>query len=190
MTQRRILITEDDMARLKALVQGDRGSMRRDQKHLAELQQELERAEVVTAAEIPADRVTMHSTARIRDLATDAREVYTVVFPFEADLARRRISVLAPVGTALIGYSAGDVIEWATPGGTRRLQIEAVLFQPEADGAEQVELEAPHGAQRPSAGARLIPRTAREPLAAATLRSASARDVIGRHRRSDQRRAS
>jgi regulator of nucleoside diphosphate kinase len=59
--------------------------------------------------------------------------VYTVVFPSEADLAARRISVLAPVGTALIGYRAGDVIEWATPGGTRRLQIEAVLFQPEAD---------------------------------------------------------
>jgi len=60
--------------------------------------------------------------------------VYTIVFPVDADIEKKRISVLAPVGTALIGYRAGDIIEWATPGGTRRLQIEKVLFQPEAAG--------------------------------------------------------
>jgi regulator of nucleoside diphosphate kinase len=58
--------------------------------------------------------------------------VYTIVFPPEADTAQQRISVLAPIGTALIGYRVGDVIEWSTPGGGRRLRIETVLFQPEA----------------------------------------------------------
>jgi hypothetical protein len=50
----------------------------------------------------------------------------------DADVTQRRISVLAPLGTALIGYRAGDVVEWAMPGGTRRLRIETLIFQPEA----------------------------------------------------------
>jgi regulator of nucleoside diphosphate kinase len=84
------------------------------------------------AADAPPDVVTLHSTVRIRDLDTGRSVVYTVVFPTEADTAQRRISVLAPIGTALIGYRVGDVIEWATPGGERRLRVEAALFQPEA----------------------------------------------------------
>jgi hypothetical protein len=59
--------------------------------------------------------------------------------------------VLAPVGTALIGYRAGDVIEWATPGGTRRLRIEAVLFQPEAAAGERWEPGIARDAGRASA---------------------------------------
>jgi regulator of nucleoside diphosphate kinase len=53
----------------------------------------------------------------------------------DADIAKKRISVLAPLGTALIGYRAGDRVEWRTPGGTKRFQIEDVLFQPEAAGS-------------------------------------------------------
>jgi regulator of nucleoside diphosphate kinase len=132
MTRRRILITEEDMARLKDLVGRGRAAPGRDQGHLDELDRELGRAELVAAGDVPPDVVTMHSTVSVRDLDTGAHSVYTVVFPVEADIAAKRISVLAPVGTALIGYRAGDVIEWATPGGRRRLQIEAVLFQPEA----------------------------------------------------------
>ena len=131
--RRGIVITQDDMARLTELVrQGRTEALRRDHDHLAELETELGRAEVVATEDAPADVVTVGSTVRVRDVDTGARLVYTVVFPHEADLSARRISVLAPVGTALIGYRAGDVIEWRTPGGIRRLQLEAVLFQPEA----------------------------------------------------------
>ncbi len=139
MTRRRILITEDDMAQLKDLVSGGRAALRRDQGHLEELDRELGRAEMVAAGDIPPDVVTMHSTVTVRDMDTDERVIYTIVFPVEADIAAKRISVLAPVGTALIGYRTGDVIEWATPGGTRRLRIEAVLFQPEAASRERWE---------------------------------------------------
>src|SRR5688572_30214570 len=134
-TRRRILITEEDMARLPALVQQGRTAASRDADHLAGLDQELARAEVVASGEVSADVVTMHSTVRVRELDGGTSAVYTIVFPVDADLARNRISVLAPIGTALIGYRAGDLIEWATPGGTKRLQIEEVLFQPEAAGA-------------------------------------------------------
>jgi regulator of nucleoside diphosphate kinase len=139
MGQRRIVITEDDMTRLKELVRQGRRASRHDRNHLAELDQELDRAEIVDGEELPPDVVTMHSTVRVRDLDHGRSIVYTLAFPVEADITKQRISVLAPIGTALIGYRVGDRVEWPTPGGTKRLQIEAVLFQPEAaaggDGA-------------------------------------------------------
>jgi regulator of nucleoside diphosphate kinase len=134
MTRRRIFITDDDMARLRELVRQGRMSSRKDQNHLAELDQELDRAEVIAAGEVMPDVVTMHSTVRVRDLDNGTSVVYTLVFPVEADIEKRRISVLAPIGTALLGFRAGDHFEWVTPGGTKRLQIEEVLFQPEAAG--------------------------------------------------------
>ena len=132
---RRIQVTDDDMTRLRELVRASRQSGRRDQHHLEELERELDRAEVVAAAHVPADVVTMHSVVRVRDLDTGARAVYRLVFPVNADIERRHISVLAPIGTALIGYRAGDRIEWATPGGTKRFEVEQVLYQPETAAA-------------------------------------------------------
>jgi regulator of nucleoside diphosphate kinase len=133
--QRHIVITRDDMARLRELVRQGRKASRRDQDHLTELDEELDRAEIIDAEELSPDVVTMHSTVRVLDLDTGARRVYTLVFPVDADIEKERISVLAPIGTALIGYGAGDHVEWMTPGGTKRLQIEKVLFQPEAAAA-------------------------------------------------------
>jgi regulator of nucleoside diphosphate kinase len=132
---RRIVITRDDMARLRDLVRQGRTTARRDLDHLAELDRELDHAEIVEPGDVAADVVTMHSTVRVRDLDRGVRRVYTLAFPTEADIERRRISILAPIGTALIGYRAGDQVEWPTPGGTRRLEIEEVLFQPEAAAA-------------------------------------------------------
>jgi regulator of nucleoside diphosphate kinase len=63
--------------------------------------------------------------------------VLTIVFPAEADADRGSISVLAPIGTALLGYRAGDTVEWTTPGGPRTFVIEEVIYQPEASGAER-----------------------------------------------------
>ena len=134
-TGRRILITEGDMARLKTLVRQGRVAARRDQNHLAGLDQELDRAEVIAVKDLSPDVVTMHSTVRVRDLESGTTVVYTLVFPVDADIEKKRISVLAPIGTALIGYRAGDFLEWATPGGAKRLHIEEVLFQPEAAAA-------------------------------------------------------
>jgi len=131
---RRIVVTEDDMVRLKELVRGGRRASRRDHNHLAGLDQELDRAEVVSTDDVPPDVVTMHSTVRVRDLNTGQAVGYTLTFPVEADIERNRISVLAPIGTALIGYRAGDRVECPTPGGRKRLRIEDVIFQPEAAG--------------------------------------------------------
>jgi regulator of nucleoside diphosphate kinase len=76
----------------------------------------------------------MNSKVRLRDLDTGEKETYTLVYPHEADASAGRISVLAPVGTAIVGNRVGDVIEWPVPAGLRRLKVEAVLDQPERAG--------------------------------------------------------
>lgn len=73
----------------------------------------------------------MNSKVRLRDLDTEETETYTLVYPDKADASDGRISVLAPVGTAIIGYQVGDTIDWPVPAGLRRLKVEAVLYQPE-----------------------------------------------------------
>jgi regulator of nucleoside diphosphate kinase len=74
----------------------------------------------------------MNSEVALRDLDTGEELVLTLVFPAAANAEARRVSVLAPLGTAVLGYRARDVIEWQVPGGMRRLRVERVLYQPEA----------------------------------------------------------
>lgn len=84
---------------------------------------------------VPRDVITMHSTACLSDLDTEEEFVYTLVFPHEADIRQGKISVLAPIGTAMLGYRVGTVFEWPVPDGMRRLHIKEVLYQPEAANA-------------------------------------------------------
>ena len=78
--------------------------------------------------------VTMNSEVAVRDMDSDEEMTFAVVFPSDADVNRQRISILAPMGTAVLGYRVGDTFSWNVPGRTRRLKIERVLFQPEAAG--------------------------------------------------------
>jgi regulator of nucleoside diphosphate kinase len=84
--------------------------------------------------DIPHDLITMNSTFRLRNLDTAEQTVYTLVFPGEADSAKSKISILAPVGTAVLGYRVGDIIEWQVPAGSKRFKVEQILYQPEAAG--------------------------------------------------------
>lgn len=122
-----IVVTESDARRLRGLLGAHREASLRDQEHLHELKSELERALVVDAAELPAGAITMHSRVQVLDLASGERKEYLLVFPSDADVAARRISVLAPLGTALLGHREGDELEWEMPGGLRRLRVERVI---------------------------------------------------------------
>jgi regulator of nucleoside diphosphate kinase len=88
---------------------------------------ELDRALVLAPGEMPANVVTMHAVVRVLDLQSGERQELVLVSPAEADVKARRISVLAPLGTALLGYREGDEVEWLMPGGLRRLRIERVI---------------------------------------------------------------
>jgi len=127
-----IVITEADYVRLQRLVESSRVFRQRDAKHLDDLEQELERAAIMKAGEVPSDVVTMNSRVKVKDLESGRVTTYQIVFPSEADIAKNRISVLAPIGTGLLGYSAGTTVEWQVPSGMRRFHILEVEYQPEA----------------------------------------------------------
>ena len=114
MRKRAIYITNYDMERLRKLLEGARRWSQRDRKYLEKLEEELDRAKVVASVDVPGDVVTMNSQISVRDLDAnkDKDTVMRLVFPADADYERGRISILAPIGTALIGYRVGDTVEW------------------------------------------------------------------------------
>jgi regulator of nucleoside diphosphate kinase len=130
MNTRSIYITEADMRRLRPLVD----SMKNSRDDLRGLQAELGHAQLVMPEEVPHDVITMNSQAKLRDLESGEELVYTLVFPQQANIDQGKISVVAPVGTAMLGHRVGDEFEWEVPGGSVRLRVEQVLYQPEAAG--------------------------------------------------------
>ncbi len=133
MEERTIYITEFDMKRLRELIV-EAKRLDRHNEYLESLEGELSRGVLVAPTDVPPDVVTMNSRVDLVDLDTGEEMVCTLVFPNEADVAQSKISVLAPIGTAMLGYRVGDTFEWKVPDGIRRLQIKGVLYQPEAAG--------------------------------------------------------
>jgi regulator of nucleoside diphosphate kinase len=130
--RRKTTITRPDRARLLE-VAGARSNMISWAIFVDELRRELARSRVVEPSRVPRDVVTMHSTVRITEPATDRRpEVLTLVYPHETDLSAGKISVLAPLGTALLGVRAGDVVRVPGAAGKREIHVDEVLYQPEA----------------------------------------------------------
>lgn len=130
MDTRVIYITEADMQRLRPLIEG----MKNSRDDLRALEAELKQARIVTPADVPPDVITMNTKARLRDLDTGEEMVFTVVFPGNASIEHDRISVVAPIGTAMLGHRVGDEFSWEVPAGLVRLRVEEVLYQPEAAG--------------------------------------------------------
>ncbi|MCL4296720.1 MAG: nucleoside diphosphate kinase regulator [Anaerolineae bacterium] len=139
MKHRDIYITDLDLKRLRELLESAQRFNEYDPADLAELAGELVRAQVVPSAQVPADVITMNSTVCLEDLETGEEMTYTLVFPNEADIDQDKISVLAPIGTAMLGYRVGDTLEWPVPGGISRLQVKQILYQPEANGVAEAE---------------------------------------------------
>ncbi len=129
-----IYITDMDMNRLKTLIEDAMVTEPGAKEYLRGLNDELDQAEICEQQDIPERVITMNSKVHLRDLSSNEDLIYTLVYPAHANFELGRISVLAPIGTAMIGYQVGDVIEWPVPGGVRRLQVKEVLYQPEASG--------------------------------------------------------
>ena len=113
-----IYITEVDRQRLEKLIEiAEERDRQANHEYLRKLAHELDRAETVMPEEVPGDLITMRSKVRLKDMNTGEEMVYTLVFPAEADSGNGKISVLAPIGTAMLGYRVGDLIEWEVPSG-------------------------------------------------------------------------
>jgi regulator of nucleoside diphosphate kinase len=128
----KIVISSLDAERLELLLESlpDNAFPGRD-----DLEAELDRAEIVDPAEIPPTVVTMNSTVRFRIESSSKEFHLKLVYPKDTDASGSTISILAPVGSALLGLSKGDAIEWPKPGGgVLRVRIEEVTYQPERSG--------------------------------------------------------
>jgi regulator of nucleoside diphosphate kinase len=124
-----IYLTQEDVERLLKLVESQPG------KRFDKLESELVRANVVSRDEIPQDVVTMNSRVVFENETTGERREVTLVYPGSADIDAGKVSVLVPIGTALLGLRVGQSIDWELPGGeTQRYRIVDVPFQPEAAG--------------------------------------------------------
>ena len=132
MKEKVIIITTSDLEKLRNLIAGIREGSADAKTNLNSLDKELDKAMVVDLESIPEDVVTGGSAVRIRALASEEEMTYEIVFPIHADIAENRISILAPVGTALLGYRVGDIVEWTVPFWTRRFKILGVKYQPQA----------------------------------------------------------
>jgi len=128
-----IQLTVQDLARLRAVVDLHSEGIERPAAEM--LEAELERAQVVSQEGLPPDVVSMRSRVLYEDADSRDRREAVLVYPEEADLARSRISVLAPIGTALLGLQAGQSVSWPVPGRrTRTIRVLSVIYQPEAAG--------------------------------------------------------
>ena len=131
------VITKTDARRLRDMI----GSIRRSptlghplEGDLRDLEGHLARTAIVPPTSVDGDTVTMNSKVRLRDLDSGAFQVVTLVYEADADFFGEKISVLTRLGASLLGSRVGDVLEWKTRRGPRRVRIERILFQPEAAG--------------------------------------------------------
>lgn len=126
-----IVVSRLDYQRIEALLE-DAGKRGID---VSALEHELARADVVEPAHMPHDVISMNSTARFRDVNGGDEREFTLVYPRDADADSGRVSVLAPIGSALLGLRIGQRIDWPLPGGrTATLEVLSIKYQPEAAG--------------------------------------------------------
>jgi regulator of nucleoside diphosphate kinase len=129
-----IFMTRNDKKRLLELLNVAKSFDFRDGFDLNGLAVKLKRAFGVDAREVAGDVITMNSRAELVDLDTGEKVTFSVVFPRDADIEEGRISVLAPLGAAMLGYRVGDELDWKIPYGRRRFKVTQLLYQPEAAG--------------------------------------------------------
>lgn len=129
MDENKIYVTEKDYMRLRNLLDSFHGEDYED------LEIELDRAGVLTDAEVPRDLITMNSTVSYLNVQDNKESTITLVYPKDANSNEGKISILAPLGSAIFGLKVGQEINWMFPDGkTRTLRILEVTYQPEASG--------------------------------------------------------
>ncbi|KJK15175.1 nucleoside diphosphate kinase regulator [Pseudomonas sp. NPDC087612] len=129
-----IIVTRLDVQRLERLIDS-LDEKTQDSPGVLALQDELDRADQVGHEEVPAGVVTMNSRVHCREEASGKDYHLTLVYPKDANADEGKISILAPIGSALLGLSVGEQIDWPAPGGkTLKLKLLEVEYQPEAAG--------------------------------------------------------
>jgi regulator of nucleoside diphosphate kinase len=138
LVQDQLVVTDTDSRRLQRMIGSLRESLRTIgdpyESYLRALEDQLAQRSLVPQARVADDIVTMNSKVRVRELDTGRSQVLTLVYERDADFFGEKVSVLTPLGAAVLGSRVGDVVEWQSRRGPRRVRIERILFQPEAAG--------------------------------------------------------
>lgn len=127
-------ITHLDYQRLNNLIQSMKSRTKDDLQNLEVLENEIDRAKRIEPRKITPEVVTMNSEVELMDMDTKRKMKFRLVYPQDADFRAGRLSVLSPLGSALIGYSVGTEVSFKVPAGLKQVRIEKILYQPEANG--------------------------------------------------------
>ena len=123
-----LVVTSQDFDRIQKTIFQAMGP------YTEKLAQELSCAEIVEPTEVSAQVVTMNSEVIYEDVRTGVQRHLRLVYPHDADADRGWVSVLAPLGNAVLGLQGGKQITWVMPGGIRQIKIVPITYQPEAGG--------------------------------------------------------
>jgi len=129
-----IKITELDYVRLCNLINSAKDKKSMELKNIEVLGNEIKRAKKVDSKKIAPEFVTMNSMIEVTDMDTNKLMILKLVYPGDADFKKGYISILSPLGSALLGYKAGDTISFEVPKGVKSIRINKILYQPEANG--------------------------------------------------------
>jgi regulator of nucleoside diphosphate kinase len=129
-----IYITQHDLQRLKKLLNDLSKESHHKDFSVQELKDEMNRALVVSPKEVPENVITMNSRVLMRDVESGNDLTLWLVFPDKVDAVKNPVSILSPLGTAMIGYKVGDVFTWESPAGKKQIEVLDILYQPERVG--------------------------------------------------------
>jgi regulator of nucleoside diphosphate kinase len=129
-----IYITQHDLQRLKKLLNDVSKEDHDKDFSVQELKNEMNRAHVVSPKEVPENVITMNSRVLMRDVYSGKDMTLWLVFPDKMDAVKKPVSILSPLGTAMIGYKVGDVFTWESPTGKKQIEVLDILYQPERVG--------------------------------------------------------
>ena len=118
-----VILTKTDFEILNSYVKNLHGMQVNERENFSKLSGELKKAQIVEDDSMSADIVRLGSTVVIKDLVTRRDMTVTIVLPSKADIKQKKVSVLAPIGTAIIGFRKGQVVSWNVPSGKKDFKI-------------------------------------------------------------------
>lgn len=130
----KLIINRLDYARIKKSINDARQSGSISNREAEKLMAELDAAEIVDPEAIPNNIVTMNSIVKVSFLHNGKQVQFQIVYPDQANLKEKKVSIFSPVATALIGYKVGDEVDWVVPTGLTRIRVDEIIYQPEAAG--------------------------------------------------------
>lgn len=118
-----VILLKNDFEILNGYVKNLQGMQVNEKENFSKLYEEIKKAQIVDAQDFPDDIVRLNSNVVIKDLKTKRDMTITIVLPQKADIKQRKVSVLAPIGTALIGFRKGQKVSWEVPSGKKDFMI-------------------------------------------------------------------